>query len=388
MGLFDFLFGKRPPTPPAYEETFRMLNGYKPVFRTYDGGLYESERVRAAIHARATHISKLRVEFKGAARPNLQTKLKHAPNSMQTWGQFLARASTILDVYNNCIITPTYDEYGEVTGIYTPLPDRCEIVSYDGVPYLRYEFTYGGTAAIELSHCGIMVTHQFRSDFFGESNDALYPTMELISITNQGIEEGVKSSATYRFYGYLSNFARPDDLAKERARFTEKNLSKEANGGGLLLFPTTYKDIKQIDAKPWVVDAEQMRIINENVNTYFMVNDDVLQSKCYGDAWSAYYESAVEPFAIQLSDTLTKMLYTLRERSQGNSVTVTSNRLQYLSNADKLAVSAQLLDRGVMSINDIRDIWNLPPVEGGDVRIIRGEYYSTDEKVEGNETGS
>ena len=59
----------------------------------------------------------------------------------------------------------------------------------------------------------------------------------------------------------------------------------------------------------------------------------------------------------------------------------TSNRLQYLSNADKLNVSSQLLDRGIFSINDVRDIWNLPPVENGDVRIVRGEYYSANEKL-------
>ena len=52
-----------------------------------------------------------------------------------------------------------------------------------------------------------------------------------------------------------------------------------------------------------------------------------------------------------------------------------------MSNQDKLNVSAQMLDRGIMSINEIRDIWNLPPVEGGDARIIRGEYYNADQKV-------
>jgi hypothetical protein len=52
-----------------------------------------------------------------------------------------------------------------------------------------------------------------------------------------------------------------------------------------------------------------------------------------------------------------------------------------MTNKDKLDVSSQLLDRGVMSINDVRDIWNLAPVEGGDVRIIRGEYWNADEKV-------
>ena len=85
---------------------------------------------------------------------------------------------------------------------------------------------------------------------------------------------------------------------------------------------------------------------------------------------------------------MTKMLFTLREQSQGNNVTATANRLQYMSNSDKLNVSSQLLDRGIMSINDVRDIWNLPPVEGGDARIIRGEYYNADEKVGEDEQGN
>jgi len=124
-----------------------------------------------------------------------------------------------------------------------------------------------------------------------------------------------------------------------------------------------------------------MEIIRKNVFEYFGVNEDVLQNKAYGDAWSAFYEGAIEPFAIQFSEVLTKMLFTFREQSQGNGVMATANRLQYLSNADKLSVSSQLLDRGIFSINDVRDIWNLPPVEGGDNRIIRGEYYNADEKV-------
>ena len=59
----------------------------------------------------------------------------------------------------------------------------------------------------------------------------------------------------------------------------------------------------------------------------------------------------------------------------------TSNRLQYLSNEEKLNVSSQLLDRGIFSINDVREIWNLPPVENGDIRVIRGEYYDADDKL-------
>lgn len=381
MGLFQLIFGNRPKTDERHEETFKMLNGYTPRFTSYSGEIYENDQVRAAINARATHISKLKVELHGSARPALRAKMQHAPNQWQTWSQFLYHLSTLLDIYNTAFIVPIYDVYGEPSGIYAPLPRKCEIIQYNNVPYLRYEFNWGEHASIELNYCGIMTKFQHTSDFFGETNKALIPTMDLIAIQKQGIEEGVKSAASYRFMARVNNFTKAEDLAKERRRFTEENFSREAKGGGLLLFPNTYTDIKQVDVKPWVVDAEQKAQIDANVNRYFGVNDDILTNKAYGDAWSAFYEGVVEAWAIQFSEVTTKMLYTLREQSAGNFVTATSNRLQYMSNSDKLNVSAQLLDRGIFTLNDVREIWNLPPVDGGDVRVIRGEYYNADEKV-------
>ncbi len=385
MGLRDLLFGHAPKPDKKAKQTFAMLNGYTPVFTNHSGSIYEAELIRSAIHARATNVSKLKVDVLGTAKPALRNKLKHGPNQFMTWSQFLYRLSTILDIANTAFIVPVYDELGEISGIYPPNTQRCEVVEYGGVPYLRYKFGWGQTAAIELQNCAIMTKHQYRSDFFGEDNKALLPTLDLISIQDQGIKEGVKSAATYRFMASVANFADPEDLAEERKRFTSLNLSKDAEGGGILLFPNTYKDIRQVDVKPWVVDAEQMKIINDNVFRYFGVNDDILMNKAYGDAWTAFYEGAVEPFCIQFSEVMTKMLFTFREQSQGNEVVATSNRLQYLSNADKLAVSSAMLDRGIFSLNDVREIWNLPPVEGGDVRIIRGEYYDASEKVEGND---
>jgi len=382
MGLFDKIFGNRPKEKGKFEGTFKLLDGYKPHFSTWGGSVYESELIRAVIHTRATHISKLKVETQGSARPALQNKLRHGPNQFQTWSQFMYRLSTILDIHNTAFICPVYDPFGEASGIYVPLPSRCEIIQYGGVPYLRYSFSSGERAAIELENCGIMNKFQYRNDFFGESNRALFPTMDLIHIQNQGIKEGVKSAASYRFMAQVGNFTKPDDLAKERKRFTEENFSAEAEGGGMLLFPNTYNNIQQINAKPWVVDAEQMRIIKDGVFDYFTMNEDVLQGKAYGDAWTAFYESAMEPFAIQFSEVETKALFTFREQSQGNRIIATANRLQYLSNSEKLNVSSQMLDRGIMSINDVREIWNLPPVDGGDARIIRGEYWNADEKIQ------
>ena len=391
MGLFDFFFKNRPKTQGKYEGKFEMLSGYTPHFSSWGGSIYESELVRSAINARATHISKLKFESQGSARPALQGKLAKAPNQFQTWSQFLYRLSTILDIHNTAFICPVYDKYGEPSGIVCPLPSKCEIVQYGDIPYLRYEFKHGQKAAIEVEYCGILTKFQYRSDFFGENNGSLIPTMDLIHMQDQAIKEGVKSAATYRFYAQVNNFTKAEDLAKERKRFSDENFANDSEGGGLLLFPNTYTNINQVKSAPFVIDPEEMKLIEKNVYQYFMVNEDILQNKAYGDSWSAFYEGAIEPFAVQFSEVMTKMLFTLREQTQGNSVMLTANRLQYMTNKDKLDVSSQLLDRGVMSINDIREIWNLPPVDGGDVRIIRGEYWNADEKVsdeENNDEGN
>lgn len=388
MGLFDLIFGNRPKPVGKYEGEFKMLDGYKPHFTKFGGNIYESELIRAAINVRATHISKLHVEMMGTARAALQNKMKHGPNQFQTWSQFLYRLSTILDVHNTAFIIPIYDEFGEPSGVFTPLPHKCTLIQYGDKPYLRYEFMWGERAAIELEYCGIMTKYQYSHDLFGENNHALLPTIDLIHIVNQGIQEGVKSAATYRFAAQVSNFTKTEDLAKERKRFTQENFSKEAEGGGLLLFPNTYRDIKQLDVKPWVVDADQMAVINKAVYEYYGVNEDVLMNKAFGDQWAAFYEGAVEPFAIQFSEVMTKMFFTLREQTNGNGVIATANRLQYLSNADKLAVSAQMADRGLMTRNEIREIWNLAPLPEpiGSQLPIRGEYYNvsdTDDTSEG-----
>ena len=385
MGLFDFLFKDRPKVNPEKVQSFKMLNGYEPKFTSWGGNIYESELVRAAINARAVHVSKLKFIVTGSAKPALQTKLMKGPNQFQAWSQFLYRVSTILDVHNTAFLVPIYDQYGEVSGIFCPLPQKTEVVLYEKKPYLRYTFGWGEKASIEMENCGILTKFQYKSDFFGEDNHALFPTMDLIHIQNQGIEEGVKSAATYRFYAQVNNFSKTEDLAKERKRFSEENFSREAQGGGLLLFPNTYTNINQVKSDPYVIKAEEMKLIKDNVYQYFMINEDVLTNKAYGDAWSAFYEGAIEPFAIQFSEVVTKMLFTFREQGAGNAVMLTSNRLQYMTNNDKLNVSSQLLDRGVMSINDVREIWNLEPVEGGDVRIIRGEYYDADAKLEEEE---
>ena len=371
MGAFDFLF-KRPKVAKQVNGYFQMLDGYTPIFTNYDGGVYEMELTRSCIHTFANHCSKLQPNVEGADSRGLKALLDGRPNQFMTSAQFVYKVATLYDAKNTCLIAPVLDEFDRLVGYYPVNPAQTEIIDIKGEPWLRYRFNTGEWAAIELHRCGVVSKFLYNSDIFGEDNRALQPTLQLLSTQNQGIAEGIKNSASFRFMAVMKNFAKSSDVANERKNWVTANLGSDS--GGLALFPNTYTDVKQIQSAAKVVDAEQMDIIQTRVLNYFGCNEEVLQNKTVGDAWSAYYEGKIEPFALQLSQAMTVMTYTAQERKRGNAILWSANRLQYMTNADKLQVSSQMFDRAILSINDVMDVWNLPHVPDGDKRYIRKEY--------------
>ena len=209
--------------------------------------------------------------------------------------------------------------------------------------------------------------------------------MQMITVQNQGITEAVKSAATYRFMAQMGNLTFSDDLKKEQNQFNDAAFAP--GKGGLLLFPSTYSNIQQVSSKPYVADADTLKIIRDNVFNYYGNNMDVLQGCAYGDKWTAFYETTVESFAIEFSEVFTRMMQMCGELSGNGLVTATANRLAYMSNSEKLQVSAQLADRGILNRDEIREIWNLPPLPDGQGQeyIIRGEYHNAADKVSGKD---
>lgn len=382
MGLFDWLFPEedRPKQEKLPVSEFRMLTGYKPVFRDYYGRIYENALIRSAIESKARHISKLKVEFRGEAQQKVKNKLKFYPNEWMTWSQFLARCSTILDCTNNLFIVPVYNNKLEIVGLFPILPERVELVEdKKKTLWIRYTFANGQRGAIEFSKCAYMVKHQYENDFFGSNNRVLRPTLDLISVEEQAVKEAVTNSTTIRFIRQRNNFVSPEDLALERQRFTEYNLKGDSTE--MLLFPYQYKDIKQVDVKPYTLDSEMVEKVKDNVFDYFGTNEDIIQGKASNDKLDAYFNAQIEPFAIGMSEALSKMIYTDLERSYDNHVYVASNRLQYMTVSEKVNMAQQLSDRGILTINEIRELFNYDPIPNGDVAVIRGEYYTVNEKV-------
>ena len=386
MGVFEKIFGKKEqPAALKNAKLFRMLEGYTPAWTTFSGSIYEADLIRASLDAWGRHTAKLKPNLKGAALPELQNRLKVKPNAFLEWSQFLYQAATVLGVRNNNFIVKTRAEDGTTTGIINIVPESWELIEYDDEPWIRFILSNNKRRAERLAEVGIMTRYQYKSELFGENNEAMQPVLDLITIQRQGITEGIKNGNSYRFYARQDNWASDEDIGEEMERFNKFTFGNKKTAGGVLLFPMTYEDIHEMKASGYTVDKEQQEAIRTNVFDYFGVNENIIQNKAIGDEWLAFYEGMIEWIAIQLSEVVSGMLFTDRERmGYGNQIFFTSNRLQYMSNKDKLEAIKTNADRGLMTRNELREIENLAPLPEpyGSQIPARGEYYNVNEGPE------
>ena len=355
MGLFSKLFPKAS-VNAVTGGYFETLSGYQPVFRTFRGGIYEAELCRACVHAFATHVSKLKPVVTGP-RKDLGYSLETAPNPWMDTTKFLYKLATVLETETTAFIVPIYDKwYEKVIGYYPVQPKSAEIRDHEGTTYIIFSFANGKRTAVEFSEAGIINKFFYSHDFFGEGNGAMWDTLELMKTQQQGISEGIKQSAVIRFIGKLAGANKDKTIEEERKRWRKYNLAAENSGGG----------------------SSSGSLIKVGCSK------EILQNSFSPQQWDAYYEGKVEPFALQLSLVLTNMTFTSEQRVRGNRIQFTANRLQYASTEQKLKVVTDLMDRGMMSRNEGREVFNMEPVEGGDEYMIRGEYVNAEDKVEGD----
>lgn len=378
MGLIEKIFGKRNTTDGAARgegTRWRTFTEWGPVFTSYDGKVYQQELTRAAIERFATACSKLKPERTGDAVEHVTRLVGGFPNDTMTWPAFLKRVAAIYDADGTVVIVPTYARDMEtVTGLWPLRFETAEVVEWHGAPWIRFTYATGTTSAIELDRVCILNKFQIESDVFGEPN-CLDSTLQLIHAQDEAQRNAISSGAKIRFIGALNGMVREEDMKKKRERFMEDNFRVD-NNGGLLVYDNTFNDVRQVEPQSYVISDEEMARIASNVCNYFGISEDVLQNKYSEDVYGAWYESKVEPFAVALGEGITRMFFTPIQVRHGNRFSLSSNRLEYASNASKRNMIRDMLDRGVMSINEAREILQMGPVPDGDVRVIRGEYVN------------
>lgn len=377
MGIFSRIFN-RSPTVTRFQLMTENGNG----FYDWNGKLYHSDIIRACIRPKVKAIGKLQAkhlrttataegtDIKVNPEPYMRFLLEE-PNPYMTGQMLQEKLATQLCLNHNAFALIIRDDAGYPTEIY-PIPAVTVEALYDKqmTLYLRFGLRNGKQATFPYRDIIHLREDYSDNDIFGDSPaKALTPLMGIVSTTDQGIVKAIKNSSVVQWLLKFHTAMRPEDLQSNAKRFADRYLSIDSDAVGVAAVDSK-GDAIQVEPKEYVPNAAQMDRTTERIRSFFNTNKDIVQSSYTEDGWVAYYESEIEPAAIQMSGEYTRKLFTRRERGCGNRIYFEAASLQYASMSTKLALQA-LVDRSAMTPNEWRAALNLAPIEGGDKPLRR-----------------
>lgn len=357
---------------------FELIEDRGNGFYSWNGSIYKSDIVRACIRPKVKAVGKLipqhiRNNSVEGFKVNPEQYIRflyEEPNPYMSGQVFREKMATQLALNNNAFALLVRDENGYPIEMYN-IPCVGVEAIYNSYGELFLKFTNRNGIVVTYPYTDIIHLRQDinENDIFGDSpKDALLPLMEVVSTTDQGIIKAIKNSGVIKWLLKFNSVMRPEDITDQTNKFTESFLNIENSGGAAGV--DAKADAKQIDPKDYVPNAATIDRTTQRIYSFFNTNEKIVQSKYSEDDWNSYYESEIEPLAMQWSNEDTRKIFTRRERGFGNKIIYSANNLQYSSMSTKLGLQA-MVDRGAMTPNEWREVLNLPPVEDGDKPLRR-----------------
>lgn len=353
------------------------------------GSLRDNEIVGAIENAIAVNVGKLspqviRKDAKGVTIKNdyLSKLLNIRPCPEASTYDFLYRVGSDLVNSSNFFAIIFYnDDFTRIERV-QPVTVRNHRIFEDenGVIYFNFVWDFDGKEYTVPYQFVIHIKSRYnRKRFLGTPPDGqLKSSTDLLEITYNGIKSAINNSASLRGYLKYNNFIDEKELKEKVREFQEAYMSAENNGGVAGL--DNSMDFKEITQHPQPIPTAQVAFFRDNIYRYYGVNEKILTSTFTEAEWNSFYEAVIEPIAIQLSLEFTFKIFTDRERGCGNKIVFTTNRLQYATLQTRSTIGKDLFDRGIITINEYRELMYLPQIDDGDVRMISLNYVKTDDQ--------
>ncbi|OGO90335.1 MAG: hypothetical protein A2Y17_12260 [Clostridiales bacterium GWF2_38_85] len=369
-GLFQTIFGKAEQKPLEYSQ-YKLLNSWQSTFVPFTGNAWDVNLVRSAIDAFARRAATIcpRHVRRGNGKINdvdssLNRLLQFNPNPYTTAFKFYYRAAAQYKLYNNAFIYPIWGLSGRLEALYNINATSIELLEYQGEMYCRFYFATGNRYVCpyaDLIHIG---SHFNTNDVFGSDNRPILPVLETANTFNQSMSKFAELIAIVRGILKVQASTKTEDLNKRRDDFIRDNLKMENNGAGVIVTDSKY-DYTPITDKNTPIPTGQLEYVRREIYDYFGTNDKIVQNKESPEEASSYYEGELKPFFVQLSQALTNVIFAGKERGFGNEILCEGNRLQNEKLNDKVSAAKFLTEIGAVSLDQVLNIFNLPPL-GGD----------------------
>ena len=366
MSLLDRLLRR---TSRAYVQV--MGGGLAGDFRQ---DAYRNAVVRETVDAIARHAAKISaVHMRNGQRVDgqMQYIIGTRPNPWMSAYDYQYKMFSTALLKNNAFALQVWDYKGEFKAILPIDYTSCEAVEdeHGSGLYIHFQLKNGKETLLPYDELYHIRRHFSQNIVLGDGNDPLDNAVEMVNIANAGMMSAVKSGSSLRGLLKVKQAMLKDkDTRQRRDDFVRDYINAEDNGGIAGLDASM--DYVQLDpSKMYNLSTEQMAEIRGNVYRYYGVSEKFVRGDYNENEWNAAYEATIEPFIIQSHMEYTQKTFTEAERTAGESIEFEANRLQYASTQTKIDLVNRLGMLGLITYDEGRAIFNLPPIPGGD-RLI------------------
>ena len=358
-------------------------------FSAFTGGAYGSAAFRAAVDAIARHAAKLKAHTPDTGR--LDRLLQSAPNPYMSAYDMLCKVTTSYFVNNNAFVLIQRGEGGGIEAFYPLNPSTVEFIgATDGGLYTKMLFTDGKQATLPYGDIILLRRHFHNNELTGNDNTPLYPLIDTAHTLTEATGAAVRNATNIRGVLKFTSLVNPAQVKLEKEQFVRDYMST-ANVGGIAATDQRF-DFIPTHTAAFTVPYEQIEAVNRQIYSYLGITPAIVSGAYSEDEFAAFYESVIEPFALQMSLEFTRKCFTERERAFGNEITFTPERLEFSSAKTRISLLRELLPFGIISINEARGLLSLPGVPDGDKRLqslnyvnsMKADEYQEIDESEGN----
>lgn len=393
MGWLDKLRKKSPPNA-RYAQ---MLDGTLPIFSQFGDDIFASDVVQQAIKCIVDEMKKLNpthIRQRGndvtTVNGNIQNILDN-PNEIMTSNEFIEKIVWQLFFNYNAFIIPSYytwvDEKGNEQRHYNSLyPIAPTYVEFQedasGKLYVNmkfannYETTLAYSDVIHIKYNYSVNEFMGGNEFGQPNNGTLLKTLDLNNTLLQGVAGAMRAS--FAINGVVKYNTMMDDGKTEAAlKELEAKLKKSESGFLPLDLKAEFIPLKH---EIQLVDEATLKFIDEKILRYFGVPLCILTGDYTKAQYEAFYQKTLEPLIIAISQAFTKSLFTQREKSFGNKITLYPKDLIFMSVDQTLEMIRLLGDSGALFENEKRVAFGmrpLPELEG--IRMMSLNYVNVED---------
>ncbi|MBI9008687.1 MAG: phage portal protein [Tenericutes bacterium] len=374
-------------------DALQLISNLNAFYTPFGNNISNSDVVKICIDRVASQCAKLKPRFIKTENDKTVTEkkgrlsflLKYKPNEIMTPYDFIYKTITLLLLNDNAFIYPKFDKKtGELKGLYPLRPVTVEmIVDGSDAYFIKFLFDNGESYILPYDNIIHLRRHYAQNDIFGGTgsagdHEAILKTISINDSLLQGIDNAIKSSMQIRGIIKMNGMLSEADKKKQRDLF-DTALSESLNVKGSSIIPIDLKsEYIPLNVDPKLIDKDTLVFLQSKILDYFGVSLPIFQNKYTEDEYNSFYESTIEPLAIQLSEAFSLGLLTDNQLERGEEIIFYSERLQYASWNTKVTAIEKLMSLGIMSLNESRSLLGLEPIEGGNKRLQSLNFVDAD----------